>query len=101
MIMISLRLGTRECGCSFQLMAKYINDPTSTGWKINVICAKHNHEPPTFFEGHPIAKRLSDVEKQYVNDMYKQNMAPRDILSGLKKMNEHNVSTKETIYDEV
>ena len=82
-------------------MAKYINEPTCTGWKVNVICGEHNHEPAIFLEGRSFVKRLTDEEKQYVKDVYSQNMAPRDILTELKKMNLNNVSTKETIYDEV
>ena len=101
MTTILLCLGTRKCDCPFQLIAKYISDPRSTGWKINVICGEHNHEPATFLEGHPFAKRLTDEQKQFVLDKYRQNIAPRDILAELKKRWPNNVSTKETVYDEV
>ena len=52
-------------------------------------------------EGHPFIKRLTEEEKQYVKEAYSQNIAPRGILAELKKMNPNNVSTKETIYNEV
>ena len=76
-------------------------EKTCTGWKVNVICGEHNHESAIFLEGHPFVKKLTDEEKQYVKEAYSQNIAPRDILAKLKKMNPNNVSTKETIYDKV
>ena len=81
----------------FQLIAKYINEPTCTGWKVNVICSEYNHESAIFMEGHPFVKRLTEEEKQYVKETYIQNIAPPDILAELKKRNPNNVLTKETI----
>ncbi|KAL6541943.1 hypothetical protein OROGR_011429 [Orobanche gracilis] len=91
--------GTKKCGCPFQLIAKYSHDPTHSGWKINVICDIHNHDPAIFLEGHAFAKRLSKKEFEIVEDMTKKHMAPRDILTQLKKNDDQNVSTRQIVYD--
>lgn len=91
--------GTKKCGCPFQLIEKYNHDPTCLGWKINVIHDEHNHDPATFLDGQAFAKRLSKKEFEIVKDMTEKNMAPRDILTQLKKSDDQNVSTRQTVYD--
>lgn len=66
---------------------------------INVICDEHNHDPARFLEGNAFAKRLSKKEYEIVEDMTKKNMPPRDILSQLKKNDNENITTRQTIYD--
>ncbi|XP_071688734.1 uncharacterized protein [Rutidosis leptorrhynchoides] len=50
-------------------------------------------------EGHPYVKRLSDNEFRLVEDLYRMNMAPKDIFSVLKQQYPNNVSTMSTIYN--
>ncbi|XP_071739069.1 uncharacterized protein [Rutidosis leptorrhynchoides] len=52
-------------------------------------------------EGHPYAQRLSDNEFCLVAELFRMNMAPRDILSVIKQHFPNNVSSLSTIYNAI
>nr|XP_043639659.1 protein FAR1-RELATED SEQUENCE 5-like [Erigeron canadensis] len=89
--------GTRKTNCPFELEGRYSDEYDC--WILRVICDEHNHRPILFMEGHPYAKRLSADEFNYVADLTRMHVPPRNILSLLKKRNLSNASTPRTIYN--
>nr|XP_043624058.1 uncharacterized protein LOC122595696 [Erigeron canadensis] len=89
--------GTRKTNCPFELEGRYSDEYDC--WILRVICDEHNHRPILFMEGHPYAKRLSADEFNYVADLTRMHVPPRNILSLLKKRNLSNASTPKTIYN--
>ncbi|XP_071691511.1 uncharacterized protein [Rutidosis leptorrhynchoides] len=89
--------GTKRIKCPFELQGNYSKQHNS--WILRVISDKHNHQPIRYMEGHPYVQRLSDNEFRLVEDLYRMNMAPKDIFSVLKQQYPNNVSTMSTIYN--
>ncbi|KAI3506403.1 hypothetical protein L1887_28761 [Cichorium endivia] len=64
--------GTRKINCPFELQACYykLNDV----WRLKVKNDQHNHDPATFLEGHPFARRLTQNESKMVAEMRIKNV---------------------------
>ncbi|XP_071713568.1 protein FAR1-RELATED SEQUENCE 5-like [Rutidosis leptorrhynchoides] len=91
--------GTKRINCPFKLEGLYFEQYNS--WMLKVICNEHNHQPIRYMEGHPYAQRLSDNEFSLVAELFRMNMAPRDILSVIKQHYPNNVSLLSTIYNAI
>ena len=89
--------GTKKIDCLFALKGKYSS--ANDCWSLKSICEIHNHEPALYLEGHPYPRRLSQNETRLVEDLIKQNVKPKDILSTLKKQNVEILSILPTIYN--
>ena len=89
--------GTKKCGCPFSL--KGFKLATNDDWVIQVACGVHNHPTASGMEGHSYAGRLSTEETEWLVDMSKSLVKPRQILSTLKQRDAHNCSIMKTIYN--
>lgn len=79
------------------MIAKYLK--AQDGWKLQVVCDDHNHEPSMYMDGYSFAMRLSDKEIRLVHDLTELNVKSLDILSTIKQQNENNMSSLKTIYN--
>ncbi|KAI8565765.1 hypothetical protein RHMOL_Rhmol03G0286900 [Rhododendron molle] len=89
--------GTKKFECPFELRGIPI-PPAGVMWGVRVECGRHNHETAEYFDGHEYPSRLTPEEKEIVRDMA-NNIAPREILSVLKKKNPLNTTCAQSIYN--
>ena len=75
--------GTKKINCPFELVCSYRKQ--DGGWILRVVCDEHYYPPAQYMEGHAYARRLKEHEKQLVANLTSQNVAPRNILSIMKK----------------
>ena len=93
----SKNTGTKKIDCPFALKGTYSS--SDDYWSLKSVCEIHNHVPALYLEGHPYLRRLSENETRLVEDLIRQNVKPKDILSTLKKQNVENLSILPTIYN--
>ncbi|PIA25192.1 hypothetical protein AQUCO_12300023v1 [Aquilegia coerulea] len=88
--------GSKKCACPFKLKG-FTSD--EGGWKLKVVCGRHNHSFGKNLIGHPYVGRLKPDEQLLVKDLSESGVKPRHMLSILKKRNPLNLSTRHTIYN--
>ncbi|GAU15779.1 hypothetical protein TSUD_235950 [Trifolium subterraneum] len=89
--------GTRKCGCPFRLRGYYAKETKL--WHMTVVNGIHNHELDTELEGHLVAGRLKPEETLLVNEMTKNLVQPRNILSTLKERDPENTMSSKQCYN--
>ncbi|GAU33347.1 hypothetical protein TSUD_166120 [Trifolium subterraneum] len=89
--------GTRKCGCPFRLCGYYAKETKL--WHMTVVNDIHNHELDTELEGHLVAGRLKPEEKLLVNEMTKNLVSPRNIISTLKDRDPENTMSSKQCYN--
>ncbi|GAU33210.1 hypothetical protein TSUD_144710 [Trifolium subterraneum] len=89
--------GTRKCGCPFRLRGYYAKETKL--WHMTVVNGIHNHELDTELEGHLVAGRLKPEETLLVNEMTKNLVRPRNILSTLKERDPENTMSSKQCYN--
>ncbi|PNY01956.1 FAR1 DNA-binding domain protein [Trifolium pratense] len=73
---------TRKCGCPFRLRGYCNADKT---WHLTIVNGIHNHELDKAVEGHLIVDRLKPEEKQFMDEMSRNLVLPKNIMSTLKE----------------
>ncbi|GAU32028.1 hypothetical protein TSUD_147240 [Trifolium subterraneum] len=68
-------------------------------WHFNVVNGIHNHELDTEVEGHLVAGRLKPEEKVLLDEMTKNLVAPRNIMSTLKDRDPENKMSAKQVYN--
>ncbi|XP_045802305.1 uncharacterized protein LOC123895876 [Trifolium pratense] len=82
--------GTRQCGCPFRLCGYCHADKT---WHLTVVNGIHNHELDKVVEGQLIVDRLKPEEKQFMDEMSRNLVLPKNIMSTLKERDLNNKTT--------
>ncbi|XP_045830906.1 PKS-NRPS hybrid synthetase cheA-like [Trifolium pratense] len=88
--------GTRKCGCPFRLRGYCHADKT---WHLTVVNGKHNHELDKAVEGHLIVGRLKPEERQCMEEMSRNLVPPKNIMSTLKDRDPNNKTTAKQLYN--
>lgn len=88
---------SKRIGCKFELRAK---DMGAGLWGYVVKHGSHNHDFPTYPEGHPLGK-LSQDEYEEVCTASQSSMRPNNILTMLKKKDKKNVSTQTHVHNAI
>ncbi|GAU41861.1 hypothetical protein TSUD_366080 [Trifolium subterraneum] len=68
-------------------------------WHMTVVNGIHNHELDTELEGHLVAGRLKPEETLLVNEMTKNLVPPRNIISTLKERDSENTMSSKQCYN--
>ncbi|XP_045792850.1 PKS-NRPS hybrid synthetase cheA-like [Trifolium pratense] len=89
--------GTRKCECPFRLRG-YYNKATKL-WRLTVVNGMHNHELDKGLEGHLVAGRLKPQEKEFMDEMTRNAVAPKNILSTLKERDPENKTSAKQVYN--
>ncbi|XP_045810896.1 uncharacterized protein LOC123905333 [Trifolium pratense] len=89
--------GTRKCECPFRLRG-YYNKATKL-WRLTVVNGMHNHELDKGLEGHLVAGRLKPQEKDFMDEMTRNAVAPKNILSTLKERDPENKTSAKQVYN--
>ncbi|GAU28435.1 hypothetical protein TSUD_54870, partial [Trifolium subterraneum] len=89
--------GTRKCGCPFRLRGYYTKETKL--WHMTVVNGIHNHELDTGLEGHLVAGRLKPEEKVFLDEMTKNFVPPRNIISTLKDRDPENTMSSKQVYN--
>ncbi|CAJ2661628.1 iron-regulated transcriptional activator AFT2-like [Trifolium pratense] len=74
--------GTRKCECPFRLRG-YYNKETKL-WRLTVVNGMHNHELDKGLEGHLVAGRLKPQEKDFMDEMTRNAVAPKKHIVHIK-----------------
>jgi len=91
------KTSTRRIGCPFRL---YASESRKTGeWKLRVHNPEHNHEPDGYMIAHPVARKLSDHTRKIIRDLSELGLAPRKIISFLKKQDPNILIVPRDIYN--
>jgi hypothetical protein len=75
---------TKKFMCPFRLRGYFL---ASQEWKLSVVCGEHNHEMAKTLEGHTLAGRLKPEEKECVQELTRNLVPPKNILTTLKGRN--------------
>ena len=87
----------RKCDCPFRLHGKPVRG--GEGWMVKLICGMHNHELAKTLVEHPYVGRLTNDEKNIIEEMTKSMVKPRNILLTLKEHNANSCTTIKQIYN--
>ncbi|GAU16259.1 hypothetical protein TSUD_298910 [Trifolium subterraneum] len=90
-------MGTRKCGCPFRLRGYYTKETKL--WHMTVVNGIHNHKLDTELEGHLVAGRLKPEEKVFLDEMTKNFVPPRNIISTLKDRDPENTMSSKQVYN--
>jgi hypothetical protein len=74
--------GTRKCGCPFRLRGYF---HSTNDWHLRVVNGKHNHEFDKVLEGHLMVGRLKPNAKALVEELTRNLVPPRNIMSTLRE----------------
>ncbi|CAJ2677407.1 unnamed protein product, partial [Trifolium pratense] len=89
--------GTRKCKCPFRLRG-YYNEETKL-WRLTVVNGMHKHELDKGLEGHLVAGLLKQHEKEFMEEMTRNAVAPKNILSTLKERDPYNKTSAKQAYN--
>ncbi|XP_045794240.1 protein FAR1-RELATED SEQUENCE 5-like [Trifolium pratense] len=87
---------TRKLNCPFRLRGYFL---ASEEWRLSVVCGEHNHKLAKNLEGHTLAGRLKPEEKECVQELSKNLVAPKNILSTLRGRNPDIKTSMKQIYN--
>ncbi|CAJ2637494.1 uncharacterized protein LOC123886448 [Trifolium pratense] len=87
---------TRKCGCPFLLRDYYL---ASKVWRLSVVNGTHNHKLDKELEGHLEVGRLKPNEKGFLDEMTRNLVTPRNIISTLKDRDPENKTSAKQIYN--
>jgi hypothetical protein len=90
-------LGSRKCGCPFRIRGYF--HVTSRLWNVSVTNGTHNHELDSALQGHLIAGRLKPDEKELLEELTRNFVAPKNIMSAMKERDPNNVTDARQIYN--
>ncbi|XP_045821820.1 uncharacterized protein LOC123914677 [Trifolium pratense] len=68
-------------------------------WRLTVVNDMHNHELDKGLEGHLVAGRLKPQETEFSDEMTRNAVAPKNILSTLKERDPNNKTSAKQVYD--
>ncbi|GAU50446.1 hypothetical protein TSUD_409530 [Trifolium subterraneum] len=71
----------------------------SREWKLSVVCGEHNHEMEKTLEGHTLAGRLKPEEKECVQELTRNLVPPKNILTTLKGRNPESKTNMKQVYN--
>ncbi|XP_045821872.1 iron-regulated transcriptional activator AFT2-like [Trifolium pratense] len=89
--------GTRKCECPFRLCG-YYNKETKL-WRLTVANGMHNHELYKGLQGHLVAGRLKPQEKEFMDEMTRNAVAPKNILSTSKERDPDSKTSTKQVYN--
>ena len=82
------KTGTRKCQRSFWLHGYF--HQTGRKWHMTVVNGTHNHELDKGLEGHLVVGRLKRKEKETMDELTRNLVAPKNILATLKERDPEN-----------
>ncbi|XP_021770208.1 protein FAR1-RELATED SEQUENCE 5-like isoform X3 [Chenopodium quinoa] len=88
--------GTRLMNCPFQICGR-MNQGTS--WRVEIKYLSHNHNLSSDISGHPYTRRFSREEVNEIKEMIAADIAPRQILTKLRKGNSNLKAISRTLYN--
>ncbi|WJX72087.1 hypothetical protein P8452_56003 [Trifolium repens] len=91
------KTGTRKCQCPFRLRG-YLH-VTDHKWYMTVVNDTHNHELDKGLEGHLIVGRLKRNEKETMDELTRNLVAPKNILATLKERDPENKTNQRQLYN--
>jgi hypothetical protein len=91
------KTGTRKCQCPFRLHGYFHR--TDGKWHMTVVDGTHNHELDKGLEGHLIVGRLKRKEKETMDELTRNLVAPKNILATLKERDPENKTNQRQIYN--
>ena len=97
-LMSSRATSTKKYSCPFELEGSYRE---YDGWKVIVKNHNHNHSKSWGLQGHAYARRMTEQEKEYVEELYALNLPVKDILYNLKQRFPENLSISNDIYNAI
>ncbi|KAL6503348.1 hypothetical protein OROGR_025271 [Orobanche gracilis] len=91
------QIGTRKCGCPFRLCGYFHADKK---WHLTVVNGIHNHKLDKEVEGHLIVGRLKLEERQFMDELKRNLVPPKNIISTLKERDpNNNKATSKQLYN--
>jgi hypothetical protein len=72
---------------------------TTRLWNVSVTNDIHNHELDSALQGHLIAGRLKSDEKELLEELTRNLVAPKNIMSAMKERDPDNVTNARQIYN--
>jgi hypothetical protein len=87
---------TKTLKCPFRLRGYFL---ASEEWKLSVVCGEHNHEMTKTLEGHTLAGRLKPEEKECVQELTRNLVPPKNILTTLKGRNPESKTNMKQVYN--
>ncbi|GAU37262.1 hypothetical protein TSUD_319160 [Trifolium subterraneum] len=87
---------TKTLKCSFRLRGYFL---ASQEWKLSVVCGEHNHEMAKTLEGYTLAGRLKPEEKECVQELTRNLVPPKNILTTLKGRNPESKTNMKQVYN--
>lgn len=90
-------LGTRKCGCPFRLRGYF--RALKQEWSLSVVRGEHNHVLDVALEGHLLAGRLKRPEREFVDELTRNLVAPRNIINTLKERDPQNATEIKQVYN--
>ncbi|KAK2388676.1 protein FAR1-RELATED SEQUENCE [Trifolium repens] len=91
------KTGTRKCQCPFRLRDYF--HQTDRKWHMTVVNDTHNHELDKGLEGHMVVGRLKRKEKETMDKLTRNLVAPKNILATLKKRDPENKTNQKQNYN--
>ncbi|GAU16253.1 hypothetical protein TSUD_298850 [Trifolium subterraneum] len=76
-----------------------VEQPNVVEWKLSVICGEHNHEMAKTLEGHTLAGRLKPEEKECVQELTRNLVPPKNILTTLRGRNPDSKANMKQVYN--
>ncbi|GAU51038.1 hypothetical protein TSUD_411730 [Trifolium subterraneum] len=89
-------IATKTLKCSFRLRGYFL---ASHEWKLSVVCGEHNHEMAKTLEGHTLAGRLKPEEKECVQELTRNLVPPKNILTTLRGRNPDSKTNMKQVYN--
>ncbi|GAU21453.1 hypothetical protein TSUD_32840 [Trifolium subterraneum] len=87
---------TKKFMCPFRLRGYFL---ASQEWKLSVVCGEHNHEMEKTLEGHTLAGSLKPEEKECVQELTKNLVPPKNILTTLRGRNPESKTNMKQVYN--
>jgi hypothetical protein len=91
------KTGTRKGQCPFRLCGYF--HQTDRKWHMTVVDGTHNHELDKGIEGHLVVGRLKRKEKETMDELIRNLVAPKNILATLKERDPENKTNQKHIYN--
>lgn len=88
--------GTRKCQCPFRLRGHF---HATNDWHLTVVSGKHNHPLDKVLDGHLMVGRLKTNETALVEELTRNLVKPRNIMSTLRERDPENVMAFKQLYN--
>ncbi|XP_021762921.1 protein FAR1-RELATED SEQUENCE 5-like [Chenopodium quinoa] len=82
--------------CPFQICGRMNQD---TSWRVEIKDLSHNHDLSSDISGHPYTRHFSREEVNEIKEMIAAGIAPRQILTKLRKGNSNLKAISRTLYN--